>query len=85
MKSQKILGIVNILLLLHGKEHTIYFDIILPCNVNLLENLKSRQINVCGVVKKNKKIFVIFHINKIKNREKYSSFVSGISSIFPTK
>lgn len=60
MKSQKILGIVNILLLLHGKEHTIYFDNILPCNVNLLENLKSRQINVCGVVKKIRKYLSSF-------------------------
>lgn len=60
MKSQKILGIVNILLLLHGKKHTIYFDIILPCNVNLLENLKSRQINVCGVVKKIRKYLSSF-------------------------
>lgn len=60
MKSQKILGIVNILLFLHGKEHTIYFDNILPCNVNLLENLKSRQINVCGVVKKIRKYLSSF-------------------------
>lgn len=82
MKSQKILGIVNILLLLHGKEHTIYFDNILPCNVNLLENLKSRQINVCGVVKKIRKYLSSF----ISTRSKIEKNIHHLEYlVFPTK
>jgi len=65
---------------LDGKEHTIYFDNYFT-TVNLMENLKSRQINACGVVNKTRKYLPSFG-EKIKNRGEYESFVSdtGISA-----
>ncbi|CAK9809214.1 PiggyBac transposable element-derived protein 4, partial [Anthophora quadrimaculata] len=57
-----------------GKEHKIYFANYFT-SVNLLENIKSKQINACGVVNKMRKYLPSFSIN-IKNRGEYESFVS---------
>lgn len=59
---------------LHGKEHKIYFDNYFT-SVNLIENLKSRQINACGVVAKTRKNLPNFRQKMI--RGEYESFVSN--------
>nr|XP_012151413.1 PREDICTED: piggyBac transposable element-derived protein 4-like [Megachile rotundata] len=56
------------------KEHKIYFDNYFT-SANLLENLKSKQINACGVVNKMRKHLPSFSRN-MKSRGEYESFVS---------
>ncbi|XP_050465086.1 piggyBac transposable element-derived protein 4-like [Cataglyphis hispanica] len=63
-------------------EHRVYFDNYFT-SVNLLEILKSKQINACGVVNKMRKYLPSFSIN-MKNRGEYESFISD-TGIMATK
>ena len=64
---------------LDGKEHRVYFDNYFT-SVKLMENLLSRKINACGIIKKNRKHLPEFR-KTMKTRGELETFVSDTGII----